>query len=865
MGIQYHCGNEKRRHAVRKHLSLNGIDYLEVLDRDASDKETRQRTLLVRCLKPVPAELAAINVQIQGGVRVTEINVLWAAQASDSDVLFGNGIISEDERDFFLGQPGPDHLLLVRTEVYGDFSSYRLSLVKSPTDSDPPNNFDPILSRVDFSFKVECPSDFDCEQSKVCPPEPIPSPEINYLAKDYASFRRVMLDRMALLMPDWKEQNTADLGITLVELLAYAGDHLSYYQDAVATEAYIGTARRRISVRRHARLVDYLMHDGCNARAYVQIRVKADVLKTLPDDPPRLSAKKTKLLTHVPDQETLIPPDGALYNQAVSSGSEVFETMAPVDELYLAHNELHFYTWGEQECCLPGGATRATLMGNHPNLTKGDVLILVEKLGPETGKAEDADPARRHAVRLTSVATEDRDGGDLTDPLNDQPITEIKWHIEDALPFPFCISSTTDNEHGGIEVSDVSIALGNIVLADHGRTIHKPECIGAMPRPTIRRIGTHDTDNDQEISWVPPRFRPRLKEAPLTHAAPYPYSKDDDLLKSAKNAMHWDIRDALPVITELEAVPMKSDKPWTPKRDLLNSSRTDPDFVVEIETDGSATLRFGDDNYGLLPDTGTKFTATYRVGNGVRGNVGRGALVHIVTDIADIKEVTNPLPAKGGIEPEKIEQVRQSAPNAFRTQKRAVTTADYEKMACRYPDVQRAAATLRWTGSWHTVFLTVDRLGGAGVDPAFEIEMRNHIESYRMAGHDMEIDNPRLVPLEIEIAVCVQPNYFVSDVKEALLEVFCNRILPDERMGVFHPDNFTFGESVYISRLYAAAEAVEGVASVNITTFQRQGIPSNKPLKKGELTLERLEIACLDNDPNFPDRGVFRLKMEGGK
>ncbi len=58
---------------------------------------------------------------------------------------------------------------------------------------------------------------------------------------------------------------------------------------------------------------------------------------------------------------------------------------------------------------------------------------------------------------------------------------------------------------------------------------------------------------------------------------------------------------------------------------------------------------------------------------------------------------------------------------------------------------------------------------------------------------------------------------------------------------------------------------MEGVASVNITTFQRQGIPSDKPLKKGELTLERLEIACLDNDPNFPDRGVFRLKMEGGK
>ena len=848
MPAQYRCENSYRREAVRVARSygipiLNGIDFLEVASTD-------QKTLVVRFIHNLPGsqpsvppspapELNKENVVITGGTRIPVVSMKEANRTAENE-------------------------LTVTVDKPGDFSMYTLRLVTSKDDPTPPRGFDPQLSDIKFSFKVECPDDFDCEQSEVCPPEPMPSPEINYLAKDYASFRQVMLDRMALLMPDWKERNPADLGIALVELLAYAGDHLSYYQDAVATEAYLGTARRRISVRRHARLVDYFLHDGCNARAYVQIRVNADVLKTLPGDPPRLSAK-TKLLTRVPDQETRIPPVGALYDRAVSSGSEVFETMAPVDELYLAHNELHFYTWGETECCLPGGATRATLMGNHPNLTKGDILILVEKLGPETGKAEDADPARRHAVRLTSVATEDRDGGDLTDPLNDQPITEIEWHIEDALPSPFCISSTTDKEHDGIEVSDVSIALGNIVLADYGRTIHEPEYIGAMPRSTIRRIGAHDADNGQEILWVPPRFRPRLKEAPLTHAAPYPYSKDDDLLKSAKNAMHWDIRDALPAITELAAVHITSTKLWEPKRDLLNSSRTDPDFVVEIETDGSATLRFGDNDYGSRPDPGTEFTATYRVGNGVRGNVGRGALVHIVTDIVDIKEVINPLPARGGVEPETIEQVRQSAPNAFRTQERAVTTADYEEMACRYPGVQRAAATLRWTGSWHTVFLTVDRIGGAGVDPAFETEMRNHIESYRMAGHDIEIDDPRLVPLEIEIAVCVQPDHFVSDVKEALLEVFGNHILPDGQMGVFHPDNFTFGESVYTSRLYAAAEAVEGVASVNITTFQRQDISSDKYLKKGELTLERLEIACLDNDPNFPDRGVFRLKMEGGK
>jgi len=151
------------------------------------------------------------------------------------------------------------------------------------------------------------------------------------------------------------------------------------------------------------------------------------------------------------------------------------------------------------------------------------------------------------------------------------------------------------------------------------------------------------------------------------------------------------------------------------------------------------------------------------------------------------------------------------------------------------------------------------------VDDAFETEMRRHVERYRMAGYDLEIDGPRFVPLEIEMHVCVKPNYFRSDVKAALLRLFSNQTQLDGRRGVFHPDNFTFGQPVYLSRLYAAAQAVSGVDAVLIPIFQRQGTPDQKALDDGKLTLGRLEIARLDNDPNFPERGVFRLNLEGGK
>ena len=107
-----------------------------------------------------------------------------------------------------------------------------------------------------------------------------------------------MLDRLSALMPDWRERNPADLWVALAEAVAFRADELSYFQDAVATEAYLGTARQRVSVRRHARLLDYAFHDGCNARAWIAFEVDAaaDGL-TLPGCDPATGLGGTLLLT----------------------------------------------------------------------------------------------------------------------------------------------------------------------------------------------------------------------------------------------------------------------------------------------------------------------------------------------------------------------------------------------------------------------------------------------------------------------------------------------------------------------------------------------------------------------------------------
>jgi predicted phage baseplate assembly protein len=528
------CRDTDRRRrdlrARKKHeRGWNGIDYLEV--------DETQKILTVFFIGPVPEDVTKANVRIDGGRRVRNIRVVDVRLCEPED-------------------PRADGCLQVLVDRPGDFSMYTLRIVESSASGRPGNEplpgFDRRYAQLDFTFKVDCDTGLDCAPAP-CPPAVLEEPEIDYLAKDYATFRQLILDRLSLLMPDWKERHVPDVGIALVELLAYTGDYLSAYQDAVATEAYLHTARQRISVRRHARLVDYHVHEGCNARAWVYIETDTD---SPLDGVAFLSPTKAR----------------AGWNRGVLGTDDLVEVPATDYEVFLplgepegrvfhvAHNRIAFYTWGDRECCLPRGATSATLAdqwtGDAPppedesydggygktskyappkppsyddgcppdeepppprsralHLQPGDVLIFEEVLGPITGEPADADPLHRHVVRLTRVEAN-------VDPLYDQPVIDIEWAEEDALPFPLCISAigrAPDCRY----LDNITIAHGNVVLVDHGRPVG-PESWDVPPAME------HDTgcyaegDPIEEIAPVDPFRPPELRFAPVTHATPFP-------------------------------------------------------------------------------------------------------------------------------------------------------------------------------------------------------------------------------------------------------------------------------------------------------------------------------------------------------
>lgn len=858
---RYICGDEERRAALVNMLqqlddlgqaaTLNGIDFLEVLDLELEAgpiKELRQRVLLVQCYSEVGLEpIAAENLQVSGGVRV-DVGVSWVLRLSDfnsgtEDALRRLALVDSASvigyfKEYRSSETIPrERILVVGTDVAGDYSSYRLSLVAAFGETTPLAGFDPRLSSLDFSFKVECPSDFDRVAEQSCPPAVASAPRIDYLAKDYDSFRRLMLDRLTAVAPDWRERNPADLGVALVELLAHVGDQLSYYQDAVATEAYLGTARQRISVRRHARLVDYRLREGTNARSWIAFEVEAASNAdgaTLPGG----GGAGTRLLTRTGGGVALSAERAA---QAAVSGAVVFETQMPVT-LRSAHNEIGFHSWSDRACCLPAGATSATLRGAFPDLAVGDHLLFEEVLGAETGSPADADPEHRHVVRLTSVSVGE-------DPLvapgeSPIPVTEITWSLADAPPFALCLAANTAD---GRYVEEVSVARGNLTLADHGAT-----------------------EADEELPEVPADelYRPRLAEGPLTHALPFP---DGYLFDSEETPDPENVRPAIdlvhsPSASAVPAVSLREDDGtvWTPQQDLLASGPFSRELVAEIENDGRARLRFGDGAHGLAPSPGSRFTANYRVGNGPEGNVGTGAIAHVVEAPAGVTRVRNPLPAFGGEAPESLEEARRYAPQAFRVQERAVVPDDYARAAERHPEVQQATASFRWTGSWNTVFVTIDRRGGLLVDAAFEARLREHLERFRLAGYDLEIESPRFVPLTVELQICLGSGYHKSDVARALFAALGTRRLANGRQGLFHPDRWTFGQQVDLSPIYAAASAVEGVSSVTVKRFERRGVSTDEALSLGHIPIGRLEIARLDNDPDRPEHGRLVLTFGGG-
>jgi len=810
--------------------TVNGIDFVEVPTVDST-------TLYVHFLNQItvtPAVPAVVTATITGGDRIQGIEA--------QPITAGDWFVDAD------GRP----LLTVNVNLSGDFSNYTLTLTtgtpipagpgvaqEPPGSLEPLTTLDPMYNSAIFSFKVGCPSDFDCApRTSCCSPTELPLPAIDYTAKDFQSFQLALTDFSAQRYPSWQERSEADFGVMFMESLCALADELSYLQDRVAGEATLLSATQRRSLVSMARLVDYEPTPAISASTTVQCNVAAGAT-TVP--PGSLVSATT--------------PDGTLVPFEIGKGL-ADTTQYVVSSLW--NDPIQPYWFDDSQQCLKCGATSMWVLGQGFNfasqIASGGMSLLIQTDLPGE--------SIREVVNLTG-ATE------LWDPIYEIGVTFVTWGTADAL----------SSDH---DLTQTHLA-GNLLPATQGQRFTESFVVGTPPATVsglpiaIARLGPNGTES--QPNWI---FRYPLSRSNATQRLAWLPSANP-----GASATDPDLAEPQPEVTVNRRLPEPENFAFATS--LLDAAATEPAFTVDpqawrvVATDGTGvvtqweydsaqadTIRFGDNTFGAQPEDGDVYDIKYRIGMGSAGNVAVGAIQNIDPSAAAILAgVRNPFIVTNGADAETPQHIQRMAPQAFRqVQYRAVQPADYEAAAESLPWVLKAGTSYRWTGSWLTVFTTVDPTAagtsGASATETQQEELIDLLNRRRLAGYESYAPSPTLVSIDLKITVCVQTGWLASDVEAGILSRLADAEQPDGTPGFFYADSFTFGTPLYRSSLDAAIQGVPGVSGVLDVQYRKRGA-SNVFQELQTLQLGTNEILRVANDPNYPERGTIHVFPEGGR
>lgn len=778
----------------------NGIDFVEI----ASSDET---TLRVHFLNSVPVQgmIADGFPTITGGETIRTVSVKAINDATDWSVdADGNQLLT-----LVVGAPG-------------DFSFYTLTIKSESVDE--------FFDHATFSFKALCDSDLDCEPPPPeCPVLPDNTPPIDYLAKDFLSFRKALSDFSALRYPEWQERSEADFGVMFMEALCSLADDLSYTQDRIAAEASLLTATQRRSIVRHARLVDYEPRPATAARVLLRFEVDATIT-SIPVG--------TRVSAQTPDAGTI---------QFETGTGMMDKSVYPVSDKW---NSIEPYFWDDSQKCLRARSTEMWVLGHGKQFVDGQLLLI------DTPAKFPADPPVREIVHLVVDLTKQYEH---VDHVYGNNVTLITWRPEDALKFDHDISLDGSGKSR-------TMVAGNLVPASEGTRFSESFAIDAAPAstPEMPLAVVRQGPNSAPPDGIVPLYQYTLNNGPLA------WLDDPEV-------------GPLPEVFLQEGAALEE---WLWYRRLLDAETFESAFTLDTarfrriarNSDGLTftqdydgvegdTIRFGDGLFGAIPDGPTFFLITYRVGGGATGNVAADTIQKLDLSVpSGILSVTNPFAAAGGADPESDERVRRLAPQEFRaTQFRAVRSEDYVKAAKTLGWVSNAGTVFRWTGSWLTVFTTADPKGTEEISIANQIELINLLNRYRLAGYESYTPRPRFASLDLEIKVCAQPQAFRGDVEAAILAALGTRTFADGTGGFFSPDKFTFGSILERSSLEAAIQAAYGVAGVVCIMYRQRGVHPAYVVMPETVRVASDQILRVDNDSSRPEAGSLKVTVEGGK
>ena len=713
---------------------------------------------------------------------------------------------------------------------------------------------DPCFRSAVITFRRPGDDGADCRATPLPRPLPgAPTVPIDYLAKDFASFCQALSNFSAARYTEWTERSEADFGVMLMEVLSALADELSYQQDRVAAEATLDTATQRLSLLRHARLIDYEPAPSTAATTIVQF----DVARRVPGD-----------------KEPL--PDG-IQCQAIGGQSGTVDFAAsPQYALDPRWNryadkagtvlQLVPHLWDPDMTCLLRGATSMWIGGHDHGFCPGQELLI------DTAAGVGGDPPNREIVRVTE-AKQDRD------PIQGKNVTLIRW----------ANGLTSDHDLTRTQVA------GNLVSAAQGRITSEvfvipgdaqpPGGTGGLPEPPVSLATVRADHSDSpahclysltgplawQLSPAPDggraQARPRLTVRALAADPPGSAAGGPSPPSGGETVMWQWVPRLLDADSTAEVFTV------TPERYSPTLLADDPSFY-DYDGDG-ATIRFGDGTFGRSAVPGTTFSVRYLSGGGTFGNVAADTIVTVAPGdpaISLVWRCTNPFAARGGADAETPAQIRDRAPEQIKAGLLTLTgPADYQAAALSFSPpgadgpawAGRAIAAVRWTGSWFSTLTIADpavheRLGTQLADLAGLADLLN---ARRLTGSDIAVALARYRWLDLRVTCQAERGYRPSDVETAVLARLDPRPGADGRTGFFGRDRWTFGQPLEASALITAIQSCPSVAGVSRIEYRGTRATDWRPLR-AVVGVPAGEILRIDNNRDRPGHGLLFVTTE---
>jgi predicted phage baseplate assembly protein len=311
-------------------------------------------------------------------------------------------------------------------------------------------------------------------------------------------------------------------------------------------------------------------------------------------------------------------------------------------------------------------------------------------------------------------------------------------------------------------------------------------------------------------------------------------------------------------------------QPWTMVANFAGYGRTDKVFTLNVAT---GEVDFGDGEQGKIPAAfadpnrpgqflANIMAASYRWGGGSRGNVGAQTVTSLQTPIPYVNSVTNLSPMSGGQDEETLDDAEGRAPQAIRTQSRAVTADDFSFLATQTPGtriVRAQALPLRNpnievaqpSGSGQSVTVTpspgaltimvVPESPVAKPVPTTQTltAVAQWLNSHRLITTELYVVAPTYREVEVDAQVIAQATSDTNQVAQAVEQNLLNFFNPIT--GGDAGTGWDFGGTIYFSDIYRTILNTPGVArlATGAVTLYVDGVKippaTDVPLDQDEL------------------------------